>query len=118
MVSYQPVLNQIKSFFDPLGFECYPFKVTFEIINYILNDYSLFQISSYNSCVEEKFQLKYDPHTLGIFVLNGPEMFERAFLPFLKSLDFEKLETLHDPIDEFMNLQFNRMHQVIFFFFC
>jgi hypothetical protein len=45
-------------------------------------------------------------------------MFERAFLPFLKSLDFEKLETLHDPIDEFMNLQFNKMHQVIFLFFC
>jgi hypothetical protein len=42
MVSYQPVLNQIKSFFDPLGFECYPFKVNFEIINYVLNDYSLF----------------------------------------------------------------------------
>ena len=60
--------------------------------------------------MEEKFQLKYDPQTLGVFILNTPEMFERAFLPFLKELN--SIETLHDPIDEFMNLHFNKMQQV------
>lgn len=70
------------------------------------------QLSSYNSCVDQKFQLNYDPHTLGIFVLNTPDMFEKSFLPFLKSLN--SIETIHDPIDEFMNLHFNNIYKVFF----
>ena len=37
-------------------------------------------------------------------------MFEKSFLPFLKSSD---IETLNDPIDEFMNLHFNRMQTIL-----
>ena len=53
----------------------------------------------YNERVGNKFLLDYPSDTLAFVVISQPNMFEKAFLPYLSKT---KLEALHDPIDECM----------------
>ncbi|TRY59160.1 hypothetical protein DNTS_032408 [Danionella cerebrum] len=73
----------IEAFSDtlkPQGYEVYPFKVGF-----------------YNAVVSPAHHLQYSSDSLALVVLSTPSMFERSFLPFLRS---EGCEGLSDPIDQ------------------
>jgi cyanocobalamin reductase (cyanide-eliminating) / alkylcobalamin dealkylase len=88
------VFNLVKSYFEPLGFEIYPFK-----------------IEQYNERVDTRFKLNYSNDNLALFVLNTPIMFDTTFMRFLDKC--EDFDLLNDPIDECMNLHFNQMKNTL-----
>lgn len=45
----------------------------------------MLQVGWYNDKVDEIFHLPYDKDTLGILLLSTPDMFEKVFVPFIKS---------------------------------
>ncbi|XP_013772122.1 methylmalonic aciduria and homocystinuria type C protein homolog [Limulus polyphemus] len=65
-----------------LGLEVHPFKVGW-----------------YNSQVKPVFKLPYDDNTVAFLIISTPQMFEKAFKPFVCS---SELTGLKDPIDECM----------------
>jgi len=62
--------NKIGQVLEPLGFEVHPFLIGW-----------------YNDQVSEKFRLPYPDSTLSFVVISQPSMFEKAFLPFLRSFE-------------------------------
>ena len=43
MDSYKHILNHIESYFEPLGFECYPFKVI-DLKNLLFDNFTHFRL--------------------------------------------------------------------------
>lgn len=89
------VFSLVKSYFEPLGFEVYPFM-----------------IRQYNERVDTRFKLNYPDDNLALFILNTPTMFDTTFMKFLES-NINDFDSLKDPIDECMNLHFNRMKSIL-----
>ncbi|XP_032884595.1 cyanocobalamin reductase / alkylcobalamin dealkylase [Amblyraja radiata] len=75
-----PIQRRLDELLSPLGFQCDPFK-----------------ISWYNAVVQPCFHLQYPDDTLAFVVLSTPQMFEKAFKPFIGVM---QLSTVRDPIDE------------------
>lgn len=57
----------------------------------------LWQVGWYNAVLSPAHHLQYPADTLAVVVLSSPSMFERCFLPFLRS---QCCEGLRDPIDQ------------------
>nr|XP_022307864.1 methylmalonic aciduria and homocystinuria type C protein homolog [Crassostrea virginica] len=75
------VLTKVQGILEPLGFEVYPF-----------------QVGWYNDLVGEKYKLPYHKNALGLLVLSIPDMWEKAFIPFVQH---QLWDELHDPLDHF-----------------
>lgn len=60
--------RQLANILEPLGFEVHPFKIGW-----------------YNAKVEFKFKLPFAEDVLAFVVVSRPDMFEKAFLPYLKA---------------------------------
>jgi methylmalonic aciduria homocystinuria type C protein len=80
----QNLLSKVEHFFVPHGFEVHPFLTGW-----------------YNDQVDGKFKLNHPSDTLAVVVISQPDMFERAFLPYLSN-DWESSKSLRDPIDDCM----------------
>ncbi|XP_069794920.1 cyanocobalamin reductase / alkylcobalamin dealkylase [Narcine bancroftii] len=74
------IQQRLRELLSPFGFQCNPFR-----------------ISWYNAAVQPCFQLQYPDDTLAFVILSTPQMFEKAFKPFIA---FTKLSGVRDPIDE------------------
>lgn len=74
------------------GFEIHPFKIGW-----------------YNEHVQEVFRLSYPADTLGLLVISTPDMFERAFIPFVK--EQEECDGIRDPIDQCVAYYFNKVKE-------
>ncbi|GCB62859.1 cyanocobalamin reductase / alkylcobalamin dealkylase [Scyliorhinus torazame] len=81
------IQQQLSAFLGPLGFECHPFKIGW-----------------YNAVLQPSFHLQYPDDTLVFVVLSTPQMFEKAFKPFIAD---KQLSTVRDPIDECAVLYFS-----------
>lgn len=79
------------------------FKIS---IDYIL----ILQVGSYNEYVEEKYKLPYPDDTLGLFVNSIPDMWEKAFIAFIKTQTFNEEE---NPLHQCMIYNFDKVKQVI-----
>ncbi|XP_048394902.1 cyanocobalamin reductase / alkylcobalamin dealkylase [Stegostoma tigrinum] len=71
---------QLSEWLGPLGFQCAPFKIAW-----------------YNAFVQPSFHLQYQDDTLAFVVLSTPQMFEKAFKPYIADMLWA---TVRDPIDE------------------
>ena len=69
----------------------------------------ILQIGWYNEFVQEICRLSYPDDTLGLCVISTPEMFEKAFIPFVKQQD---CDGIRDPIDQCMVHYFNKVKEV------
>uniref|UniRef100_A0A8B8BYH9 Cyanocobalamin reductase (cyanide-eliminating) n=1 Tax=Crassostrea virginica TaxID=6565 RepID=A0A8B8BYH9_CRAVI len=85
------VLTKVQGILEPLGFEVYPF-----------------QVGWYNDLVGEKYKLPYHKDALGLLVLSIPDMWEKAFIPFVQHQHWDEL---HDPLDQCMIYYFDRVNQ-------
>lgn len=56
------------------------------------------------------FRLSYPEDTLGLLVISTPDMFERAFIPFVKHQ--EECDGIRDPIDQCVAHYFNKVKEV------
>ena len=67
----------------------------------------------YNELVGPKFALDYPPDTVAVVVISGPDVFEKAVIPYLKS-EVEKNVNFAtgDPLDEAMKYYFHLFAQV------
>ncbi|XP_078074781.1 cyanocobalamin reductase / alkylcobalamin dealkylase isoform X1 [Mustelus asterias] len=74
------IQQRLSACLAPLGFECYPFKIGW-----------------YNAALRPSFHLQYSDDTLVFVILSTPQMFEKAFKPFIAD---KQLSTVRDPIDE------------------
>ncbi|XP_059840142.1 cyanocobalamin reductase / alkylcobalamin dealkylase [Hypanus sabinus] len=72
--------RRLDELLSPYGFQCNPFRVCW-----------------YNAVVQPHFHLQYPDDTLAFVILSTPQMFEKAFKPFLAIM---KLPGVRDPIDE------------------
>ncbi|XP_078417157.1 cyanocobalamin reductase / alkylcobalamin dealkylase isoform X1 [Cetorhinus maximus] len=72
--------QQLNACLGPLGFQCDPFRIDW-----------------YNAVIQPSFHLQYPDDTLAFVVLSTPQMFEKAFKPFIAD---KQLPTVRDPIDE------------------
>uniref|UniRef100_A0A8C4NIU0 Cyanocobalamin reductase / alkylcobalamin dealkylase n=1 Tax=Eptatretus burgeri TaxID=7764 RepID=A0A8C4NIU0_EPTBU len=79
---WHAVLQSLRQQLSPLGFECYPF-----------------QVSWYNEQVVSAFHLQQPPGSLAVLVLSTPAMYDRAFLPFLEGLKERMEAPPRDPVD-------------------
>ncbi|KAG7171252.1 cyanocobalamin reductase / alkylcobalamin dealkylase-like [Homarus americanus] len=75
--------NRLTSVLSPRGFECHPFKIGW-----------------YNEQVAPCFRLPYHDDTLSFVIISTPSMFEKAFIPFLATVDDLKIK--QDPLDQCM----------------
>ncbi|KAK9955998.1 hypothetical protein ABG768_013758 [Culter alburnus] len=78
--SVEGLIGTFRESLEAQGFEIYPFKVGW-----------------YNAVLSPAHHLHYPADTLAVVVLSSPSMFERSFLPFLRS---QCCEGLRDPIDQ------------------
>lgn len=89
------------------------FALVYDFISYCLvfvtKNHSTLQIGWYNEQVKDVFRLSYPADTLGLLVISTPDMFERAFIPFLKN---EECNEIRDPIDQCVVHYFNKVKQV------
>ncbi|GCC26940.1 cyanocobalamin reductase / alkylcobalamin dealkylase isoform X1 [Chiloscyllium punctatum] len=74
------IRQSLSNWLGPLGFQCDPFKIGW-----------------YNAVIQPSFHLQYQDDTLAFVVLSTPQMFEKAFKPFIAE---KPLTTIRDPIDE------------------
>ncbi|RXM31435.1 hypothetical protein EOD39_7012 [Acipenser ruthenus] len=72
--------RSLRECLSPFGFEVQPFKVGW-----------------YNAVLQPSLHLSHPEDTLAVLVLSAPQMFEKAFKPFLKNREFKNIR---DPIDE------------------
>ncbi|XP_072048659.1 cyanocobalamin reductase / alkylcobalamin dealkylase-like [Amphiura filiformis] len=72
--------GSLSGFFSQYGFECYPFKVSW-----------------YNKKVDSSYHLAYHDDTLAFCIVSTPQMFDKAFKPFIANIT--KIG-IRDPIDE------------------
>ena len=88
------LIEKLNSQFQQFGFEFHPFLVSW-----------------YNAKVSSVFELKYNPETLSILVTSTPSMFERMFLPFLRT----KLDPscTRDPIDQAVQEKLGEMKYIL-----
>lgn len=63
--------------------------------------------------VSNPFVLDYHEDTLAFVILSTPEMFDNAFLPFIKK-NFASINNLVDPIDQCMQYEFNKLKAVCY----
>lgn len=77
-----------------------------------LGDYGFefhpFKIGWYNEVIKPIFHLNYPYDTLAILIISTPQMFEKAFKPFITSC---QLSGLFNPIDECMIYHLNYIKQ-------
>ncbi|XP_071117020.1 cyanocobalamin reductase / alkylcobalamin dealkylase-like [Haliotis cracherodii] len=85
------VSSTVSSILSKVGFEVYPFKIGW-----------------YNEEVKKVFALPYPEDTLAFIVISTPEMFEKAFKPFICR---QACTGVRDPIDECMMHQFSLIKQ-------
>nr|XP_022317705.1 methylmalonic aciduria and homocystinuria type C protein homolog [Crassostrea virginica] len=85
------LVKKVRDILEPFGFEIYPFKIGW-----------------YNEFVQEICRLSYPEDTLGLCVISTPEMFEKAFIPFVKQQD---CDGIRDPIDQCMVHYFNKVKE-------
>ncbi|XP_030627996.1 cyanocobalamin reductase / alkylcobalamin dealkylase [Chanos chanos] len=76
----EDIVGTLRSSLGSLGFEVYPFKVAW-----------------YNAVTSSAFHLRHPEDTLAVVILSTPSMFERLFLPFLRS---RRCDLVKDPIDQ------------------
>ncbi|XP_043941853.1 cyanocobalamin reductase / alkylcobalamin dealkylase [Protopterus annectens] len=88
---FQHLETTLQEFLMPLGFEVWPFKVGW-----------------YNAVLHSTFYLPYPEDTLAFIVLSAPQMFEKAFKPFLQKKLFKNVK---DPIDECVSHYFTVLKQ-------
>ncbi|XP_062921060.1 cyanocobalamin reductase / alkylcobalamin dealkylase isoform X1 [Mobula hypostoma] len=74
------IQRRLDELLSPYGFQCNPFRIHW-----------------YNAVVQPCFHLQYPGDTLAFIVLSTPQMFEKAFKPFLT---IRQLQGVRDPIDE------------------
>ncbi|XP_048457712.1 cyanocobalamin reductase / alkylcobalamin dealkylase isoform X2 [Rhincodon typus] len=72
--------QRLSEWLGPLGFQCAPFKIAW-----------------YNAIIQLSFHLQYQDDTLAFVILSTPQMFEKAFKPYIAD---KLLATVRDPIDE------------------
>uniref|UniRef100_UPI00398E9B1F cyanocobalamin reductase / alkylcobalamin dealkylase isoform X2 n=1 Tax=Pristiophorus japonicus TaxID=55135 RepID=UPI00398E9B1F len=72
------VQQRLSELLSPLGFQCEPFLIGW-----------------YNAVMQPSFHLQYPDDTLAFVVLSMPQMFEKAFKPFINFSD-QKIEAIHD----------------------
>lgn len=80
--------EKLESLLSPYGFECHPFKIGW-----------------YNEEVANPFQLPYQKDTLAFVIISTPSMFEKAFVPFVSTMDCTR--TNLDPVDKCMKHHFS-----------
>ncbi|GFS88562.1 methylmalonic aciduria and homocystinuria type C protein homolog [Nephila pilipes] len=88
------ILHKLESIYGSLGFEFHPFKIGW-----------------YNSLVRPIFKLDYNEDTVAFLIISSPNMFERAFVPFLQKQS-NKLNGLKDPIDECMQFYLSKIKEL------
>ena len=74
--------------------------------------YILLKVGWYNACVDKRFELNYPPNTFAVLVINAPSMFETLFMKHMfenYKNNFDKLDTLNDPIDGCLSDLFERV---------
>ncbi|XP_077981184.1 cyanocobalamin reductase / alkylcobalamin dealkylase-like [Glandiceps talaboti] len=77
----EAVSEKFSDIFPPVGFEFCPFKIGW-----------------YNDCVQDPmFKLDYPADTLAYNIISAPDMFEKAFMPYVTRLD---CLDARDPIDQ------------------
>eukprot|EP00117_Sycon_ciliatum_P000948 scpid66200/ scgid6817/ Methylmalonic aciduria and homocystinuria type C protein homolog len=88
------VVNTITALLSPFGYECSPFLIKW-----------------YNEIVNQRFQLSFEANTLAVSVISAPDMFEKAFLPFVQSSRDILAASGQDPLDECTRHCFQRIVQ-------
>lgn len=128
MENFEDVRNSLSLILNPYGFTFHPFKVILIDWNVTSSDYPrddeisfdflyiahTSQISWYNDLVLKKdkaFRLPYDDDCIAFIVISTPSVFEKAFIPFVRSEHFKN--TSSDPLDQCMQYYFNLIKQVI-----
>jgi len=86
---FECMSRQLKTQLSSIGLEAHPFKIQW-----------------YNLMVSPKFRLPFDDNCIAFAIISTPDMFEMAFLPFLRSNLFDTNST-NDPIDECMKYHLN-----------
>ncbi|XP_067846229.1 cyanocobalamin reductase / alkylcobalamin dealkylase isoform X2 [Heptranchias perlo] len=79
-VSSASIQQRLGEWLSPLGFQCDPFLIGW-----------------YNAVIQPCFHLQYPDDTLAFVVLSTPQMFEKAFKPFIVEKQFS---IVRDPIDD------------------
>ncbi|XP_053098340.1 cyanocobalamin reductase / alkylcobalamin dealkylase isoform X2 [Pangasianodon hypophthalmus] len=74
------IVQPLRETLNSLGFEVYPLKIGW-----------------YNAVVSQAHQLQYSADTLALVVLSTPSMFEKVFLPFLRT---GCCKGVRDPVDQ------------------
>ncbi|KAL1022527.1 hypothetical protein UPYG_G00028870 [Umbra pygmaea] len=85
----EDVRGALSNSLSKLGFEVYPLKIGW-----------------YNAVVSTPHHLSYPDDTLAAVVLSTPDMFEKAFLPFLENRGWKEVMT--DPIDQCVKHYINK----------
>lgn len=88
----EALINRAQESLNLFGFEIHPFKIGW-----------------YNEHVKDVFRLPYPPDTLGLLVISTPEMFEKAFIPFVRQQG--ECNGIRDPIDQCVMHYFNKVKQ-------
>ena len=80
---------------EPLGFEVHPFLIGWynDQVRRRRATILFFSIFINFLKVSEKFRLPYPDSTLSFVVISQPSMFEKAFLPFLRSFEGKELQS-------------------------
>nr|XP_022307638.1 LOW QUALITY PROTEIN: methylmalonic aciduria and homocystinuria type C protein homolog [Crassostrea virginica] len=86
-----PLIEKVRATLEAIGFEVHPFKVEW-----------------YNEYVEEKYKLPYPDDTFGLFVNSIPDMWEKAFIAFIKTQTFNEEEI---PLHQCMIYNFDKVKQ-------
>ncbi|KAK3591265.1 hypothetical protein CHS0354_010630 [Potamilus streckersoni] len=71
-------------------------------------EFHVFKVGWYNDKVKPEFHLNYEYDTMIILVLSTPDMFDKAFKPYLLRTD---CLGVRDPIDECMTFHFKQMKE-------
>ena len=90
---FKAIKSYLKIYKQQLGLEFYPFKIGW-----------------YNKQVKPNFHLNYDSDVLAFCVVSTPSMFEKAFLPFMGTVQLNGKECeLPDPLDQSMTHHLNNI---------
>ncbi|CAG2170409.1 unnamed protein product [Oppiella nova] len=89
---FDVICTQLDTKLTPLGFECYPFKVKW-----------------YNQMVSQEFHLPYDGNCLSFTIISTPDMFEKAFIPYIQMQNSVEIK---DPINECMKYYLNTLKEI------
>lgn len=68
------------------------------------------QVGWYNETVGESFRLQYDDDTIAVLLVSTPDMFEKVFLPFVRSGDLR--DVVRDPLDQSISNFVQQLTQV------